>query len=132
MGNSKFHTLIKVVERYVLQTFWKRNNQCYALKMNINCHREAFNNTERESQHVPYALPHERTRVTRILHSIDRTKVYIVSAETTIKFDLDKVESFEETAKFLLLCCPTPKAQEDYFQRISALKKGGGISGSRG
>ena len=77
--------------------------------MNINHHREAYNDMKRASQHVPYALPHGRTRVTRLLHSIETT-------ETTIKSNPNKVEHFEEAVKFLQLCSPTSKSREYYFQ----------------
>lgn len=132
MGNSKFQTIIDAAEKFVLQNPWNGKNQRYTLKVHINRHREAHNDMTWASAHVNYALPHERTRVSRLLSSITSTDANIVSAKVTIKSSPTKADDFEEAAEFLLECNPKSKPQENEYHRVSAYQtSGGGRGGGR-
>ena len=84
MGNSKFQDLVDCAEQLVLTRIWNGKNQRYSLKRHISNHRDAYNDMVRASQHITYALPNERTRVSRLLTSIVTTEPNICSAKTQI------------------------------------------------
>ena len=70
---------------------------------------------------MTYEAPNERTRVTRLLKSVQAGHIAsIAAAKTTIEATPHMRDDFENAADFLILNAPAPKAmQHDY--RVSAV-----------
>ena len=124
MGNSKFQDLVDCAEQLVLSRIWNGKNQRYSLKRHISNHRDAYNDMVRASQNITYALPNERTRVSRLLASIVTTEPNICSAKTQIFSNQQMLNDFESAAEFILLINPKKSNEPKTGHRISAIQTG--------
>ena len=126
MGNSKWDKVVEAAEGMVSNKVWNGRNIRYPLRFHVVKHREAHNDFQRASQHIPYVPPDEATRVRRLLNSIQCNDPAVVSAKTTILADAAKRNDFELASDFLLLAAPTQKASGGQGQRVAAVKRGSG------
>jgi hypothetical protein len=123
LGESKWEKVCEAAEQVVTQRTWDGRNSRYPLKSHIAKHREAHNDFLRASQHIEYAVPIERTRVTRLLQSINCKDATVLSAKTTIMADNAKQNDFEQAADFLLKVSPVTLGK-GRAHNISALNQG--------
>ena len=121
LGTSKWDKIIESAETYVLRREWNGKNARFSLKQHISKHRDAHNEMVRAAQFHEYEVPNEHTRVGRLMRSITTTEPATVSAKTLIHGDLEKRNSFEAAADFLLLTCPEKNTFTHMSeQRVSA------------
>ena len=78
----------------------------------------------RAKDHVTCEAPNERTRVTRLLKSIQAGHIASIAAtKTTIEATPTMRDSYENAADFLILNAPAPKANQ-HDHRISSVVEG--------
>lgn len=130
LGAAQWDKVILRAEEIQNTRVWNGRNSRYTLKRHIDMHRDAFNDMVRSKEHVNYEVPNERTRVSRLLRSIQAGHIAaIAAAKTTIEANPSKRDDFEEAADFLILNAPSTKSFRN-DQRISAFNSYNDSSGS--
>ena len=119
LGTEKWEKMVESAENVLNQRKWNGRNSRYPLKIHIARHREAFNDMERASDHMPFNPPNETSRVRFLLNSIESTDPTICSCKTTIQADAGMKNDFELAANFILM--NEPKKKDIQNHRISAL-----------
>ena len=121
LGSAKWDVVIAKAEEVQSNHIWNGKNSRYSIRRHIDLHRDAYNDMVRAKDHVTYEAPNERTRVTRLLKSVQAGHIAsIAAAKTTIEATPHMRDDFENAADFLILNAPAPKAmQHDY--RVSAV-----------
>ena len=95
-------------------------NGRYSIRRHIDMHRDAYNDMVRASENIDYEVTNERTRVTRLLRSIQAGHIAsVAAAKTTIEATPAKRCDFEEAADFLILNAPANRAMNQEH-RIAA------------
>ena len=74
----------------------------------------------RASEETDYQVPDERTRVTRLLESIQTAYPKLESAKVTVENDITKRENFELAADFLCRFAPKRKENPGGLYRIAS------------
>lgn len=121
LGSAQWDKIILKAEEIQNSRVWNGKNSRYTLRRHIDMHRDAYNDMVRANDHVSYEAPNERTRVTRLLRSIQANHIAsIAAAKTTIEATPIKRDDFEEAADFLILNAPAQKSMPN-DQRISAV-----------
>ena len=110
LGSNKWEKMVEQAESALNNRIWNGKNSRYPLKIHISLHREAFNDLERASHHIPYNPPNEASRVRYSLASIQTSDATICSAKTKIQADPNKKHDFEEAADFILETAPSDKS----------------------
>ena len=70
LGKSVWDKRVKAAEVKVLHRIFDGKNHRFSLQSHCNSHREAHQEMIRASEETDYQVPDERTRVTRLLESI--------------------------------------------------------------
>jgi hypothetical protein len=119
LGSAQWDKIILKAEEVQSTRVWNGKNSRYSLRRHVDMHRDAFNDMTRASENVGYEVPNERTRVTRLLRSVQANHMAsIAAAKTTIEATPAKRDDFELAADFLILNAPTNRSiTQD--QRIS-------------
>ena len=112
LGSEKWEKLVENAERLLNQRVWNGKNSRYPLRIHIARHREAFNDMERASDHIPYNPPNETSRVRFLMTSIESQDATICSCKTTIQGDPAKKHDFELAADFILSNMPKQKSSQ--------------------
>ena len=122
LGSAQWDKIILKAEEVHNSRIWNGRNSRYTLKRHVDMHRDAYNDMVRANEHVTYEAPNERTRVTRLLRSIQANHIAsIAAAKTTIEATPAKRDDFEAAADFLILNAPANKVMQQE-QRIAALE----------
>jgi hypothetical protein len=125
LGSAQWDKVLLKAEEVQNVRVWNGRNGRYTMKRHIDMHRDAFNDMVRANEHVAYEVPNERTRVSRLLRSIQAGHLAsIAAAKTTIEATPAKRDDFEEAADFLILNAPAIK-NSGSTQRISGLYQEG-------
>jgi hypothetical protein len=121
LGSAQWDKVLLKAEEVQNVRVWNGRNGRYTIKRHIDMHRDAYNDMVRANEHVAYEVPNERTRVSRLLRSVQAGHLAsIAAAKTTIEATPAKRDDFEEAADFLILNAPTIKSGNN-AQRISGL-----------
>ena len=124
LGSAKWDVVISKAEEVQSNRIWNGKNSRYSIRRHIDLHRDAYNDMVRAKDHVTYEAPNERTRVTRLLKSIQAGHIAsIAAAKTTIEATSTMRDSYENAADFLILNDPAPKANQ-HDHRISSVVGG--------
>ena len=125
LGSAKWEKLVEAAESVLNQRIWNGKNSRYPLKLHIARHREAFNDMERASDHIPFIPPNETSRVRYLLTSIQTQDATLCSCKTSIQADDQKKHDFELAADFILTNMPSNKSSQPH--RIAGIntKRGG-------
>ena len=122
LGSAQWDKVLLKAEEVQNVRVWNGRNGRYTIKRHIDMHRDAYNDMVRANEHVAYEVPNERTRVSRLLRSVQAGHLAsIAAAKTTIEATLSKRDNFEEAADFLILNAPAIKSGNNSAQRISGL-----------
>ena len=120
LGKSVWDMRTKAAEVQVSHKVFDGKNHRFSLKAHCNSHREAHQEMIRASEETDYQVPDERTRVTRLLESIQTTYPKLESAKVTVENDTQKRENFEMAADFLCRFAPTRKENPGGLYRIAS------------
>jgi len=119
LGSAQWDKIILRAEEVQSARIWNGKNNRYSLRRHVDMHRDAYNDMTRASENVGYETPNERTRVTRLLRSVQANHIAsIAAAKTTIEATPSKRDDFELAADFLILNAPTNRSMVQ-DQRIS-------------
>ena len=110
----------KAAEGKVSHKVFDGKNHRFSLKAHCNSHREAHQEMIRASEETDYQIPDERTRVTRLLDSIQTSYPKLESAKVTVENDIQKRENFEMASDFLCRFAPTKKENPGGLYRIAS------------
>ena len=110
-GEDKWQTELKKMDNLLHTRVWKGNGN-FTLEKHIAQHRNAFVSLTQCSEHVPFQLPNEHTRVTYLVDSIQNSDPGLQAALAQVR--ADKAEgglsnSFEDTAAHLQPYDPVAK-----------------------
>lgn len=103
VGNDKWLRELEKQESFIHNQTWSGDGS-FSLESFIMQHRSANVSMTRCSDHVPYQLPNERTRVTHLLSGIRTTNMPLQSAIAHVKSDDGpdgRMQDFESTAAYL-------------------------------
>ena len=124
LGSAQWDKTLQRAEDLQTTRIWNGRNSRYSLKRHVDTHRDSYNDMVRANEHVQYEVPNERTRVGRLLKSIQANHIAsIAAAKTTIEATITMRENFELAADFLILNAPSNRNQQN-DHRISALSSG--------
>ena len=125
-GKDKWLSIIDDAEKYINEKRWD-GTASFTLQSHIERCRSAYVELETASQHVQFQLPNERTRVAKLLTSIENCCDPKVSARHAgISDDSNGMsQDFEKAAAYLLPVCPVAK-------RVGNKRKSAQISGVGG
>ena len=125
-GKDKWVAIIDEAEKYINSKKWDGTTS-FTLQSHIERCRSAFVELETASQHVAHQLPNARTRVQKLLDSIeDCTDSKVAARHAAISDESNGMsEDFEKAAAYLLPVCPVAK-------RIGNKRKSAQISGVGG
>ena len=87
LGKSVWDQRTKLADEKVLKKVFDGRNHRYSLKTHINHHRDAHQEMVRANEAVGFQVPDARTRVTRLLDSIQTEYQPLQSAKVTIEND---------------------------------------------
>ena len=121
LSESTWDKRVERAENIVLHRTFDGKNYRYMLHTHCNLHRETHQEMIRASQSTAYQVPDERTRVTRLLKSIQTQHQQLQSAKVTIENDPVKRGRFEEAADFLCKFAPKNNKSPGGTHRISAV-----------
>ena len=121
LGSAQWDKILEKAEGIQTTRIWNGRNSRYPLKRHIETHRDSYNDMVRAQDHVQYEVPNERTRVGRLLKSVQADYMAsVAAAKTTIEASNTMRENFEEAADFLVLNAPVPKPSQT-SHRISSV-----------
>lgn len=121
LGSSQWDKVLLKAEEVQNVRVWNGRNGRFTLKRHVDMHRDAYNDMVRANEHVAYQVPNERTRVSRLLRSVQAGHLAsIAAAKTTIEATIAMRDDFEQAADFLILNAPANKNSGN-TQRISAV-----------
>ena len=116
-GDDKWQTELKLQETLMKTRKWKGNSN-FSLERFIEQHRAAFISMQQCSNHIPYQLPNEQTRVRHLMEGIESNDAELQAALAAIKLDTQgpgaKSNNFENAVAFLLPTCPVAKKRTKY------------------
>lgn len=119
LGSAQWDKIILKAEEVQNVRVWNGRNGRYSIRRHVDMHRDAFNDMVRASDSVAYEVPNERTRVSRLLRSVQASHMAsIAAAKTTIEATPAMRDDFELAADFLILNAPASQAS-GRSQRIS-------------
>ena len=121
LGDSTWDKRVEKAETMVLHKTYDGKNHRYMLTTHCNHHREDHQEMICATEATTYQIPDERTRVTRLLKSIQTQHSQLQSAKVTIENDAAKRNNFEETVDFLCKFAPKRDSSTGGMHRISAL-----------
>ena len=114
-GDDKWEKELKEQENLMKTRVWKGNSN-FSLEQFIDQHRAAFISMQQCSEHVPFQLPDEHTRVCYLMDGIHCNDAEIQAALAAIRMDTvgpnAKRNHFENAATFLLPTCPVAKKRK--------------------
>ena len=119
LGKSVWDKRVKAAEVKVLHRIFDGKNHRFSLQSHCNSHREAHQEMIRASEETDYQVPDERTRVTRLLESIQTPYSLLQSAKVTVENDIQKRENFELAADFLCRFAPKRKDNPGGLYKIA-------------
>ena len=121
LGNSVWDNRTTAAEDKVLNKIFDGRNHRYSLLTHCNHHRDAHQEMVRANEAVGFQIPDARTRVTRLLKSIQTSHTPLQSAKVTIENDPLKRGDFEEAVDFLCkFKPPTKSSNHGGLHRISS------------
>ena len=125
LGTSKWERIVENAETYLMKREWNGKNHRFTLRSHISKHRESHNDLRRASEFIPYDVPNERLRVTRLLKSITSKDPNIIAAMTHVQGTPAQREDFETAVDFILLTAPNNGNAPQREHRISGLNQRG-------
>ena len=125
LGKSVWDKRVEIAEGKVLHRVFDGKNHRFSLQSHCNSHREAHQEMIRAAEESDYQVPDERTRVTRLLKSIQTPHYYLQSAKVTVENDAKKRENFELAADFLCRFAPKRKDNPGGLYRVASINTDG-------
>ena len=120
LGSAQWDKILLKADEILNVRVWNGRNGRYSIRRHIDMHRDAYNDMVRASENIDYEVTNERTRVTRLLRSIQAGHIAsVAAAKTTIEATPAKRCDFEEAADFLILNAPANRAMNQEH-RIAA------------
>ena len=110
-GEDKWHAELSKQDKLLHNLKWKGNGS-YTLERHCAQHRNAYVQMQAATEHVPYQLPDEYTRVTFLLDSIESSDAELQAAMASVKQDKQEGgmrNDFEKTVATLLPADPVAK-----------------------
>ena len=104
-GLDKWKAMLASAEEMINNRKWNGSNTSYSLEKFIQQHRSAFVTLTQCSERVPYQLPNEHTRVTKVLANIESNDAKLLSALANVQADggeQGKMHDFEAMAAYIL------------------------------
>lgn len=115
-GQDKWQTELTAQENFIKTRVWKGNTN-FALDKFCDQHRSAFISLQQCSEHIPYQLPNEHTRVTYLMNAIKCADAELQAALAAIKIDTvgpaAKRNNFEPAVAFLLPADPVARRRKE-------------------
>ena len=121
-GMDKWESELKRCNSLLTTRVWKGNSN-FKLESFVNQHRNAYINMRRCSEHVPFQLPLELTRVTYLLDAIESHDPELQAAIANVRMDNGadgKMNDFEATAAYLIPRDPVSRKRKQEPKRPHA------------
>ena len=107
-GEDKWRMELKRQDE-LLHTYKWKGQANFSLERFVGQHRNAYISMTQCAEHVQFQLPNEQTRVGYLMDAIGCNDAPLQAAMALVRNDPAKMNSFEETASFLLPHCPVAK-----------------------
>ena len=121
LGKSVWDKRVEVAETKVLHRIFDGKNQRFTIQSHCNLHREAHHEFIRANEAIGFQIPTPRTRVTRLLNSVQSPHQSLVSAKVAIENDPTKREDFEEASDFLCRFGPKKTNTPGGLHRVASV-----------
>ena len=112
---------VEIAEAKVLHRVFDGKNQRFTIQTHCNLHREAHHEFIRANEAIGFQITTPRTRVTRLLNSIQSPYQSLVSAKVAIENDITKREDFEEASDFLCSFGPKKSTNPGGLHRVASV-----------
>lgn len=115
-GIDKWERELKAQENFMKTRVWKGNSN-FSLDKFTDQHRSSFISMQQCSEHVPFQLPNEYTRIGYLLDAIKNSDPELQASMAAIRMDTvgpdAKRNNFENTVAFLLPSDPVARRRKD-------------------
>ena len=125
LGTSVWNSKTKAAEEKVLKKIFDGKNHRYSFLTHCNHHRDAHQEMVRANEAVGFQVPDARTRVTRLLDSIQTSYNPLQNSKGIIENDTSKRNDFEQAVDFMCKFQPPRKPSgSSGLHRISSTTTG--------